>query len=151
MQVDDHLQPVEPSPADRFREVGELALNIRFAGSNLKGPVAYGDSNMVQAEVWASALDGNPEQPQRRPSPSRRNVCKIFFRDPGIPMLFQSGGGGRPVLTLAERPLIHDTVIASTFEQTWRNPWLENAVVRLQRGEISPMYNTPRERAIHPS
>lgn len=70
MQVNDHLQSVKPSPADRFREVGELARNIRFAGSNLKGPVAYGNSNMVQAEVWAYALDGNQNNRSEDPHPA---------------------------------------------------------------------------------
>lgn len=66
-------------------------------------------------------------------------------------MLLQSGSGGRPVLTLAERPLIHDAVITSVFEQTWRNPWLEDAMTRLQRGKWGNQSNVQHtSRTSHP-
>ena len=48
VQVDDQLKVVLGGPCNGFREIGQLAANIRLAGSNFEGPVADGQAYMVQ-------------------------------------------------------------------------------------------------------
>jgi hypothetical protein len=48
VQVDNQLKVVLGGPCNGFREIGQLAANIRLAGSNFEGPVADGQAYMVQ-------------------------------------------------------------------------------------------------------
>ena len=49
MQVDDQLEAVVCGPGDGFLDIGQLALDIWLAGSNIEGPVRDRQPDMIQA------------------------------------------------------------------------------------------------------
>lgn len=49
VQVDDQLEAVVCGPGDGFLDIGQLALDIWLAGSNIEGPVRDRQPDMIQA------------------------------------------------------------------------------------------------------
>jgi hypothetical protein len=49
MQINDNLQAMLPSPCYGGLQVRKLALDEWLARSNLKGPIADGESHMVKS------------------------------------------------------------------------------------------------------
>lgn len=56
VKIDDDFESVIPCPGDGFREVGQLSLNEGFSTRDVEGPVADGQSNMVETEQVDGAL-----------------------------------------------------------------------------------------------
>lgn len=106
MQIDDDLQTILTSPVDSFVEIWQLALDIRFALTDIPSPVSNRQPNMVQTRS--------------------SDIREIRLSDPGVPMVLQCGLSNRTRLELTEGPFVDDGVVVGVVEQAWGDPGLQD-------------------------
>lgn len=74
VEIDPYLEAGVTGPANGLVKISFSTLNIGVAGKELEGPVADGDSDVVELVLLS-------------------NVQKVLFSVPGRPMLLESAGG----------------------------------------------------------
>lgn len=103
MKINKDFETVIPGPLNSLLEVvGLIGVDVRLAGRCVEGPVANGDTDMVEA--------------------STSNVGKVGLGVESGPVLLQPAIGVASILT--ESPLVNDTRVTSIVEEAWGNPRL---------------------------
>jgi hypothetical protein len=57
MEIDDNLKIVCLCPTDGLKKVGLLSIDVRFTGSNIKGPIPNRDAHVIESKIGTTRLD----------------------------------------------------------------------------------------------
>jgi hypothetical protein len=87
VEINDDFEAILLCPIDSIGQVGTLALQVRLTWTNIVGPIADGDANMIQSinrhELGPKVAGTQPH------APCRGNHCKVILGNPTVPMVGQ--------------------------------------------------------------
>ncbi len=106
VQVNDHLQPVRPRPADSLIEIVRLTLNVRFPTGDIVRPEPNRYPDMIET--------------------GSSDLTEVILGDPGVPVIDQCVVCRVVVLILAEGILVNDTIVTGVGKEARCDEGLEH-------------------------
>jgi hypothetical protein len=124
VKVNYNLQTVPRCPADSFKEVLVLPLNIRFVRCDFVGPITYRNAHVIKSTVNTVLRSVAAHAGLYKDAPSPCDRLKVDLSNPRIPMFHQLFSCDIKFLEMRKRPFVYDGGVARVVKQAWCYPWL---------------------------